>query len=255
MVTGRPAPDPAPGGSGLLARLTAVVRPEFRVDILVPEPGALIFNTEPCRVPGCERMPWTRKLCRGHYYRWKQEGRPDMEAFVASAVPDLLGRKELTECVVTGCRFGGARRGLCVSHHGFWERAGEPDRPAWLASLPAVHDEGRAVCLLSFCTLWRQGNSPFCVNHKSRWEFVGRPDLDEFIVICESKGDDRFDFRPLAASSSWNCSTRCSAATTSGRPAPPAGPSAAPSPWPPPAESLPCWTGRPAGGPRSSTNT
>jgi integrase len=198
VVTGRPAPDPAPGGSGLLARLTAVVRPEFRVDILVPEPGALIFNTEPCRVPGCERMPWTRKLCRGHYYRWKQEGRPDMEAFVASAVPDLLGRKELTECVVTGCRFGGARRGLCVSHHGFWERAGEPDRPAWLASLPAVHDEGRAVCLLSFCTLWRQGNSPFCVNHKSRWEFVGRPDLDEFIVICESKGDDRFDFRPLA---------------------------------------------------------
>ena len=198
MVTGRPAPGPAPGGGGLLARLMAVVRPEFRVDILVPGPGALIFNAEPCQVAGCLRMPWTRKLCRGHYYRWKQDGRPDMEVFAASACPDLLGRKELTGCVVTGCRFGGARRGLCVRHHGFWERAGKPDRPAWLASLPAVADEGHAVCSLSFCTLWRQGNSPFCVNHKSRWEFAGRPDIGEFIVICQSKGDDRFDFRPLA---------------------------------------------------------
>ena len=198
VVTGRPAASPAPDGSGLLARLMAVVRPEFRIDILVPEPGALIFNAGPCRVAGCLRMPWTRKLCRGHYYRWKQDGCPDMEVFAASACPDLLGRKELTECVVAGCRFGGARRGLCVRHHGFWERAGKPGRPAWLASLAAVADEGRAVCLLSFCTLWRQGNSPFCVGHKSRWEFAGRPGIDEFIVICESKGDDRFDFRPLA---------------------------------------------------------
>jgi integrase len=176
----------------------AGVRPEFRVDILVPEPGALIFSAEPCRVAGCLRMPWTRKLCRGHYYRWKQDGCPDMEVFAASACPDLLGRKELTECVVAGCRFGGARRGLCVRHHGFWERAGKPDRQAWLACLPAVADEGHAACLLSFCTLWRQGNSPFCVNHKSRWEFAGRPGIGEFIVICQSKGDDRFDFRPLA---------------------------------------------------------
>ncbi len=197
MVTGRPAPSPAPDGSGLPARLMAVVRPEFRVDILVPEPGALIFNAEPCRVAECLRMPWTRKLCRGHYYRWKQDGCPDMDVFAASACPDLLGRKELTECVVAGCRFGGARRGLCVRHHGFWERAGKPDRPAWLASLPAVADEGHAVCWLAFCTLWRQGNSPFCVDHKSRWEFAGRPDIGEFTVICESKGDDRFDFRPL----------------------------------------------------------
>ena len=198
MVTGRPAPSPAPDGSGLLARLMAVVRPEFRVDILVPEPGALIFNAGPCWVAGCLRMPWTRKLCRGHYYRWKQDGCPDMEVFAASTCPDLPGRKELTGCVVAGCRFGGARRGLCIRHHGFWERAGKPDRPAWLASLPAIADEGHAVCLLSFCTLWRQGNSPFCVGHKSRWEFAGRPGTGEFIVICESKGDDRFDFRPLA---------------------------------------------------------
>jgi len=42
VVTGRPAPGPAPEGSGLLARLMAVVRPEFRVDILVPGPGALM---------------------------------------------------------------------------------------------------------------------------------------------------------------------------------------------------------------------
>jgi hypothetical protein len=84
---------------------------------------------------------------------------------------------------------------LCVRHHGFWERAGKPDRAAWLASLTPVHEPDHPVCALSYCTLWTQGRSLFCVNHRSRWEAVGRPDIDEFTVLCESYGDDRFDFR------------------------------------------------------------
>ena len=96
-----------------------------------------------------------------------------------------------------GCRYGGTRRGLCIRHHGFWERAGKPDREAWLVGLAPVHDPGHRVCALSYCTLWTQGRSPFCANHRSRWEAVGRPDTDQFVVLCESYGDDRFDFRPL----------------------------------------------------------
>jgi integrase len=191
------APTPTPSAPGLLGKLMAAVRPEFRVDILVPERGTLVFDAAPCRVPGCVRQPRTRGLCKGHYYKWRQEGRPSIEAFAGAASPEGLGRKELTVCVVSGCRYGGARRGLCVRHHGFWERAGKPDRAAWLAGLAPVHDPDHPVCALSYCTLWTQGRSPFCVDHRSRWEAVGRPNIDEFMVLCKSYGDDRFDFRPF----------------------------------------------------------
>lgn len=197
MVTAG-GPTSSPGSApGLLGKLMAVVRPEFRVDILVPERGALVFDTAPCRVSGCVRQPRTRGLCKGHYYAWRQEGRPDIDVFVTTASPEGLGRKELTPCAVPGCRYGGTRRGLCVRHQGFWERSGNPDRDQWLAGLAPVDDPDHRVCALSYCTLWTQGRSRFCINHRSRWEAVGRPDLAEFIVLCESYGDDRFDFRPF----------------------------------------------------------
>lgn len=196
MVTSVKSTPPS-SAPGLLGKLMAAVRPEFRVDIVVPKRGALMFDTAPCRVPDCVRQPRTRGLCKGHYYQWKDAGRPDIETFASAASPEGLGRKDLTVCAVPGCRHGGARRGLCVRHHGFWERAGKPDRAVWLTSLSPVVDPDHPVCALSYCTLWTHGRSLFCVNHKSRWEAVGRPDIDEFIVLCESYGDDRFDFRPL----------------------------------------------------------
>ena len=145
MVTAA-QPAVTPAAPGLLGKLMAAVRPEFRVDILVPERGALVFDTAPCRVPGCVRQPRTRGLCKGHYYVWQQEGRPDIEAFTTTASPEGLGRKELAVCVVSGCRHGGARRGLCVRHHGFlgtgrqarpcgmagWSRPGAGSRPPGL---------------------------------------------------------------------------------------------------------------------------
>ena len=194
-MTAAVPPLPSTAAPGLLRKLVAAVRPEFRMDILVPERGALVFDTAPCKVAGCVRQPRTRGLCKGHYNAWQQDGRPDIDVFVSAASPEGLGRKELTVCAVQGCRYGGARRGLCVRHQGFWERSGNPDRDAWLAALAPVDDPDHPVCALSYCTLWTQGRSLFCVNHRSRWEAVGRPDIDEFIVLCESYGDDRFDFR------------------------------------------------------------
>lgn len=188
-------PTPAATALGLLSMLMAAVRPEFRADILVPERGALMFDTAPCRVPGCVRQPRIRGLCKGHHNAWQQEGRPDIDVFATIASPEGLGRKELTACAVAGCRFGVARRGLCVRHHGIWERSSRRDRTAWIAAVPLVHDPDHPVCALSYCTLWTQGRSAFCVNHRSRWEAARRPDIDEFIVLCESYGDDRFDFR------------------------------------------------------------
>ncbi|GAA2208038.1 tyrosine-type recombinase/integrase [Nonomuraea monospora] len=196
-MNSRPTSDPAPDRGGLLGKLMAAVRPEFRVDVLVPELGTLIFNTTPCLVRGCVHQPRTRQLCRGHYRRWQQDGRPDLDTFVATTPPSLVGRKDLTACAVEGCRYGAARQGLCVRHHGFWDRAGKPDLATWLANQSAVRHEEQPVCHLAFCTLWAQGSSPFCLNHKSRWYAAGQPDIEEFTAQCESRGDDRFDFRPL----------------------------------------------------------
>ena len=79
MVTA-PEPAPAPASApGLLGKLMAAVRPEFRADIFVPERGALVFGAAPCRVPGCVRQPRTRGFCKGHYYRWKDAGRPGID--------------------------------------------------------------------------------------------------------------------------------------------------------------------------------
>jgi len=194
-VTAADTTEPSVTTPGLLGKLMAVVRTEFRAHIVVPERGALVFDASGCRVPGCVRQPRTRGLCKGHYCSWKDQGRPDIDVFAATASPVGLGRKELTICAVSGCRYGGARRGLCVRHQRIWERSGQPDRDAWLATVDPEHDPDHLVCALSYCTLWTQGRSPFCVNHRSRWEAAGRPALDDFIVLCESYGDDRFDFR------------------------------------------------------------
>jgi len=195
-ITTTPPAVPAPG-SGLLAKLMATVRAEFRVEVFTPALGELVFSSDTCLVPDCLRQPRTRRLCRGHYYRWGKLGRPDIEAFLADPGPEPAGRGRLRSCAAAECRHGAARQGLCVSHHGIFERAGKPDRAAWLAGLPRVVDDEHPVCRLSFCDLWTQGSSPLCLNHKSRWYLAGQPDLDEFVRRCETSGDDRFDLRVL----------------------------------------------------------
>ena len=122
-----------------------------------------------------------------------------MEVFAASACPDLLGRKELTGCVVTGCRFGGARRGLCVRHQGFWERAGQAGPPG-LAGIPArrrpMTSTRSARCRSAPCG--RRGTRRSASTTSPAGSSWAAPRSSEFIVLCESNGDDRFDFRPLA---------------------------------------------------------
>lgn len=78
---------PSPG-AGLLGKLMAAVRPEFRVDVFIPEPGELIFGLGACRVPGCPRQPRTRQLCRGHYYRWQRRGNRTLKR--SSPIPEPI---------------------------------------------------------------------------------------------------------------------------------------------------------------------
>ena len=79
--------------AGLLAKLMAVVRPEFRSDVLVFDPRDPVFGGPACAVPGCVRAARGQGLCPGHHQRWwRTEGRPDLARFIAATDPQVAGR-------------------------------------------------------------------------------------------------------------------------------------------------------------------
>jgi len=73
--------------SSHLAALFGIVRPEFRGEVLRTHPDDPVFGRGRCEVTACERTAWTRRLCSGHYQRWCQHGREEIEAFRATTGP------------------------------------------------------------------------------------------------------------------------------------------------------------------------
>ena len=87
MVTAVPAPGRLSGPPGLLEKLAAAVRPEFRGDDLVFDLRDPVFGGKPCLVPACERTAVGHGLCQGHRQRWAAAGRPGVREFAASTDP------------------------------------------------------------------------------------------------------------------------------------------------------------------------
>jgi hypothetical protein len=163
------------GRAGLLAKLMAAVRPEFRVDVLVPDPDDPVLGTKRCAVPGCGRPECQRGLCSGHGRRWRALGQPPVEEFTAGPGPALRDHSQPGACTVRGCRYGISGVGLCRRHRRGWQRAGQPDPAAWAAGVPAVV-QGRAECRLPSCALWVDNdNTIFCKGHTVRWRKLGSP--------------------------------------------------------------------------------
>jgi integrase len=78
---------------GLLAKLMAVVRPEFRSDVLVFDPRDPVFGGPACAVPRCVRAARAQGLCPGHHQRWwRTEGKPPLARFTATTDPQVAGR-------------------------------------------------------------------------------------------------------------------------------------------------------------------
>jgi integrase len=199
VVTGLPA---QPGGArpGLLEKLLAAVRPEFRAEVLVPDPEDPVLGRRACLVEACDRARGEHGLCSAHGQRWRARGRPGMAGFLADPGPALNGRRQLTGCTVPGCRYGTSGAGLCLRHRGAWERAGRPDPAAWAAQAPPPESRPRTECLLPFCDLWTENaRHLFCKAHNTRWRQLGRPDPDDFIAHCLLRGKARIDFGGLAA--------------------------------------------------------
>jgi integrase len=209
-VTGPAGQVPAAGSpreqgacrQGLLEKLLASVRPEFRQDVLVFAPGDPVFGGAACGVPQCGRQSAAYGLCQEHYRRWARAGRPDPGQFAATAQPvPRHGHAVLPECRVPGCGFGAKRHRLCPRHDRAWRRAAEPELNAWLAdsARPAAASPGQASCLVSSCQLRAEPASPLCYPHLRRWWESGRPDLTGFARRCGEPPDgrQRADLTPL----------------------------------------------------------
>ena len=89
----RPA-GPVPGATGqprvpagLLEKLLAAVRPEFRADELAFGLDDPVFGGDRCRAGGCGRAVQARGLCHAHYARWHDNGQPDLDHYMATAGP------------------------------------------------------------------------------------------------------------------------------------------------------------------------
>ena len=127
---------PVPAGTpGLLEKLVAGIRPEFRAGALTFDPRDPVFGGPPCAVPGCERPARNRNMCWGHRQRWLQAGKPDLAGFTASTSPEWSGHLPLPACEVPSCNYCQAGRGLCQMHHQQWSRTGCPDISAWRTAL------------------------------------------------------------------------------------------------------------------------
>lgn len=183
----------AAGLGGFTDMLAAAVRPQFRVDVLVPAVGDAILGTPPCIVAGCVRSSRYDRLRLAHLHRWRGADRPELMAWAATADPEATGHRPLRSCEMTGCQFGQLRYRLCYRHSRQWDGAKRPDWATW--SPPVV--TAAAVCAVTGCRLWAELDAGWCRGHHTRWRMRGRPASEDFIAYCATCGEDRFDFGRL----------------------------------------------------------
>ena len=175
--------------AGLLEKLLAAVRPEFRADVLTFDPRDPVFGGPACAVPGCERPARTRAMCWSHHERWTKEGKPDLARFTASTRPGWTGHRPPPACAVPGCNYCHRARGLCERHFQRWAKAGRPGHPAWIAGLDyAPPSPPPGHCLVSACGRWTMPSTPFCHTHYASWRRAGRPDPGEHAAACADPG-------------------------------------------------------------------
>lgn len=190
MTAGRPGRADSvlvPAGSTLLAKLVAVVRAEFRSDVVVFDAADPVFGGTACAVACCLRPARGSGFCQGHHVRWAKAGCPPVEAFVAATPAQWRRQQPNLACRVDGCGYGVAAAGLCLLHCQNWRRAGHPDLMGWLIDPPKVK-EPVGTCQIGHCRFWAQASNPFCHAHNATWRTNGRPDVAGFVARFATVG-------------------------------------------------------------------
>ncbi len=197
---------PSPGGrpAGLLEKLMAAIRPEFRAEVLTFEAADPVFGGQVCAVPGCHRVARCRQMCFGHHGRWRREGTPDLADFIATTPSDWNGRRQLASCKVPACQYASSSKGMCERHHAQWKRSGEAGHASWMASAAPLRPPSPVppICAIVYCALWCKGRAPFCSGHNGYWrQCRSRMSMQEFTALYEADRSDQewIDLRNLPA--------------------------------------------------------
>ncbi len=190
--------------AGLLEKLLAAIRPEFRRDDLIFDPRHPVFGGPACAVTGCDRPARSNRMCWGHRVRWDFAGKPDLTVFLATTSAEWVGHRPVTACRIGGCGFGLHSQGTCQRHTRQWKRHGRPELLGWVTSATPLPPPSPppGPCRIEFCDLWKRGTSAFCANHDNRWKARGRPDIDEFTASYQDVGpggSEHIDLRRLPA--------------------------------------------------------
>ncbi len=81
----------------VMGRLFALLRPEFDVAVVRPDPDDPVLAGARCGADGCDRPARSRGLCAAHHSRWAHQGKPDLAGFIATAAPVRAGRSRVDE--------------------------------------------------------------------------------------------------------------------------------------------------------------
>ncbi len=176
---------------GLLQRLMAVVRPEFRAEVFHAPPGATVFAPGQCRVAACPALASRRELglCDRHHRLWRRAGRPELDAWTAGHddLRRLQQRRLNPQCAVDGCRRAAGSRGLCQRHRYLWTGAGRPELSEWVASvIYQPPPDGERSCRFPGCPRWADGPLGLCCQHgdmrRYRIRTLGPITVDEWLA-------------------------------------------------------------------------
>ncbi len=113
-MTSQPALRAGSSRPGLIEALLAVVRQEFRAEVLVFAATDAVFGGGACRVGGCQRSARGHGLCQGHHLRWVHEDRPEVAVFAATTVHGGTAN-DRTPPAGSSAAATGSRAAACVS--------------------------------------------------------------------------------------------------------------------------------------------
>lgn len=176
----------------------AVVRPEFRHDVLTFPCADPVFGGPACRVATCERPARNRGLCWAHHNRWYEHGQPDLDEFVATTKPRWRRQEMLPCCCVDDCGYGMLAHQLCQKHLDMWNQAGRPELETWRPAMRSAPPP--PACAVSWCPLWVYVGSSFCFRHRRTWLAAGQPEVAEYAASFDTDRTPRteqIDLRPL----------------------------------------------------------
>jgi hypothetical protein len=187
--------------------LRASVRPEFQVEVYLPQPGDPVLFGPTCAVAGCDARGLQRAtgirgyLCQAHAVMWRRDGQPPQEEWVREGARRLRRARPATACAAVGCRRSAHTRGLCQPHYGHWRRAGRPPLELFVSDAPATRT-GAAGCRVPGCAFPAVVGKELCDAHQKgfRWLSWHRAvvELDQYLAHLQSgrgRGRPRFDLR------------------------------------------------------------